>query len=244
MSAAKRKTRKAAPPPLDPSVREALEDRLGYRFSDPVWIERALTHASARSGPGSYERLEFLGDRVLGLVMAERLFFADRAAQEGALARRFNRLVDKTACAEAARRLALGPALIMDPSEEGDGGREKDSILGDAMEAVIAAVFVDGGLSKAKALIERAFPVAPEHVPDGRDPKTKLQEWAQARGYPTPRYQTLDREGPDHAPSFRMQVVIDGLGDWTGHGGSKQDGERAAAKAALGVLHARDKDAP
>ncbi|MGF1462317.1 MAG: ribonuclease III [Maricaulaceae bacterium] len=212
---------------------DALQIRIGQRFADPDLLARALTHASwgegRRASPHN-ERLEFLGDRVLGLLAAERLYREDPDAKEGDLARRLNSLVRKETCARAAQRAGLGEALRLSKSEVKTGGRDKPSILADACEAVIAALYLDGGLEAARGFFERfwAEEFAQEAV-GKKDPKTRLQEWAQARGLEPPRYAVLARSGPDHAPVFVIGVSVEGFASAQGEGGAKQDAERAAA---------------
>jgi ribonuclease-3 len=180
------------------------------------------------------QRLEFLGDRVLGLVIAEALLAQDAAAREGDLAPRLNALVRKETCAEVAAELDLGAGLRMGRSEMLTGGRRKTALLGDAMEAVIAAVYLDGGLEAARALILRAWGGRIAAAPAlGRDAKTSLQEWAQARGLPPPDYVDLDREGPDHAPRFSVAVRLGDGREALGRAASKRAAQQAAAEALL-----------
>jgi len=176
--------------------------RLGHSFSRPELILRALTHSSLSSPTrADNQRLEFLGDRVLGLVIAELLLEQDQDAPEGQLAPRFNALVRKETCAEVARSVDLGAVLKLGKSEMMTGGRRKDALLGDAMEAVIAAVYLDAGYDAVRGLIRRLWAGKADTVADdARDAKTALQEWAQAKGKGLPRYAELSREGPDHAP--------------------------------------------
>ncbi len=213
-----------------------LEHRIHYTFNDRELLERALTHASYGDGRGrgrDNQRLEFLGDRVLGLVAAERLM-ADYDDDEGALARRFNALVRKEACARAAQRADLGGPLRMARATEAAGGRDNVSILGDACEAVLAAVYLDGGLEAARAFFDRFWAEELPGVAEGRrDPKTQLQEWALARHAVNPTYRLIDREGPDHRPVFAVEVRVGDLEPERGEGGSKQSAERSAAKALL-----------
>lgn len=213
----------------------AFMDRLGHRFATPELLVRALTHSSLGSATRpDNQRLEFLGDRVLGLSMAEALFHADNRASEGQLAPRFNALVRKETCAAVARDIDLGAVLKLGRSEMMSGGRRKEALLGDAMEAVIAAVYLDGGFEVARALVLRLWAGRIQSVDsDARDPKTALQEWAQARGLPPPRYETLGREGPDHAPQFRIAVVLASGETEEAQAGSKRNAEQAAAKALL-----------
>lgn len=218
----------------------AFMDRLGHSFARPELLLRALTHSSIGSATRpDNQRLEFLGDRVLGLSMAEALFKADRAASEGQLAPRFNALVRKETCAAVAREIDLGAVLKLGRSEMMSGGRRKEALLGDAMEAVIAAVYLDAGFEVARALVLRLWGKRIDTVEDdARDAKTALQEWAQARGLPPPRYETLEREGPDHAPVFRIAVQLENGAIEEASAGSKRQAEQAAAKALLARLEA------
>lgn len=217
--------------------RGALEDRIGYKFADKALLERALTHISALSGgdrANSYQRLEFLGDHVLGLVVSDMLYAAFPKADEGELSRRLADLVRKESCAEVAKTMQLGPVLKLGSSESNAGGRLRATILGDACEALVGAVFLDGGYTAAEALVDRFWkkrmlkPLRPL-----RDPKTMLQEWAQARGLPTPAYQELARTGPHHKPKFSVAVSLPGRPPAEGVGASKRAAEQAAAAAML-----------
>jgi ribonuclease III len=218
--------------------RAALEERIGYKFADKTLLERALTHISALSGGNrgnSYQRLEFLGDHVLGLVISDMLYRAFPRANEGELSRRLSDLVRKETCADVARAMELGPALKLGSSENNAGGRLRTTILGDACEALVGAVYLDGGYAAADALVARFWkermlkPMRPL-----RDPKTMLQEWAQARGLPTPAYQELARTGPHHKPKFSVTVLLPGRPPAEGIGNSKRAAEQAAAAAMLG----------
>jgi ribonuclease III len=217
----------------------ALEDRIGYKFADKALLDRALTHISALSGGpqnrgGSYQRLEFLGDHVLGLVISDMLYRAFPMANEGELSRRLADLVRKETCAEVARTMDLGPALKLGNSESHAGGRLRTTILADVCEALVGAVFIDGGYKEADKVVERFWkarmlkPLRPL-----RDPKTMLQEWAQARGLPTPAYRELARTGPHHDPEFRVAVVLPDRPPAEGVGSSKRAAEQAAAAAML-----------
>ncbi len=215
-----------------------LQERLGHPFRDPGLLERALTHASVGDGArrtADNERLEFLGDRVLGLLTAERLLALDPGASEGDLAPRLNALVSRHACARVARRMGLGPALRLSGAETRTGGRDKDSILADACEAVMAALYQDGGLQAASAAF-RAFwqdEFAALDDPRPKDAKTRLQEWAQGRGRPLPAYSLVGRAGPDHAPVFTVEVAVEGCAPARGDGASRQLAEKAAAQALM-----------
>ena len=216
----------------------ALQGQLGWRFRDPDLLERALTHASAGEGARDAvdnERLEFLGDRVLGLVVAERLIAASPDASEGDMAPRLNLLVSRAACARVGRRIGLGPALRLSGAESKSGGRDKDSILAGACEAVIAAVYQDGGLDAARTMIETlwAEEFADLNAPRPKDVKTRLQEWAQGRGRPLPTYRVTARSGPEHAPRFTVEVSVQGVDAASGQGASRQAAEKAAADALL-----------
>ncbi|MDW4500518.1 ribonuclease III [Sulfitobacter sp. D35] len=213
----------------------AFETRLGHSFDRPELLNRAITHASMSSpARGDNQRLEFLGDRVLGLVMAEALLAQDRSASEGQLAPRFNALVRKETCADVAREIGLGAVMRLGRSEMLSGGRRKQALLGDGIEAVIAAVYVDAGFDAAKALILRLWGDRVTGVDaDARDAKTALQEWAQARGLPPPRYVETAREGPDHAPVFTLAAELETGESETATAGSKREAQQAAAKALL-----------
>jgi ribonuclease III len=215
-----------------------FEKRIGYRFRDPALLEQALTHISALTGArnrsGSYQRLEFLGDHVLGLVVSDMLFRAFPKADEGEMSRRLADLVRKEACADVGREIELGETIRLGASEANAGGRGRTAILADVCEALIGAIFVDGGYPAASALIERLWsarmrtPARPL-----RDSKTALQEWAQARGLPTPAYREVERKGPDHDPEFRVMVELPDLAPAEGLGRSKRAAEQAAAAAML-----------
>ncbi len=209
--------------------------RLGHSFTRTELLVRAVTHASiATPQRPDNQRLEFLGDRVLGLVISETLLKADKGASEGLLAPRYNALVRKEACAAVAREIGLGEVLKLGRSEMMSGGRRKEALLGDAMEAVIAAVYLDAGLDAARDVILRHWATRIASVKaDARDAKTALQEWAQARGLPPPSYGERDREGPDHQPVFTVEVTLTSGEREIAKAGSKRQAEQAAAKALL-----------
>lgn len=216
----------------------AFETRIGHEFARPELLVRALTHGSMSSPTrADNQRLEFLGDRVLGLVMATALLEADNDATEGQLAPRFNALVRKETCADVAREIDLGAVLKLGRSEMMSGGRRKQALLGDAMEAVIAAVYKDAGFDAAREMIlklwgKRIYTVEA----DARDAKTSLQEWAQARGLKPPRYVLLSRSGPDHAPVFNIAAELDNGMRAEASENSKRKAEQAAAKTLLSQL--------
>ncbi|HEX4041146.1 MAG TPA: ribonuclease III [Xanthobacteraceae bacterium] len=215
----------------------ALEDRIGYRFADAAMLESALTHISALKGgnrANSYQRLEFLGDHVLGLVISDMLYRAYPKADEGELSRRLADLVRKETCYEIAFAIELGAALRVGSSEANSGARSRVAILADVCEALIGAVYLDGGYKAAEGLVERLWAVRLKATaPPLRDPKTVLQEWAQARGLPTPAYREIERSGPDHNPEFRVAVHLPALPPAEGVGPSKRAAEQAAAAAML-----------
>ncbi len=218
------------------AIPTALEAVIGYRFNDTALLDHALTHVSATTGDraGSYQRLEFLGDHVLGLVISDMLFGTFPKADEGELSRRLADLVRRESCADVARAIDLGTALKLGASESNAGGRVRTAILADVCEALIGAVFLDGGYPAAVTMIDRLWgermraPVRPL-----RDPKTVLQEWAQARGLPTPVYREVGRTGPHHSPEFRVTVVLPNHEQVEGLGPSKRAAEQAAAAAML-----------
>ncbi|MDE4062979.1 MULTISPECIES: ribonuclease III [Rhodobacterales] len=213
----------------------AFEDRIGHSFARPELLLRALTHASVSSpNRKDNQRLEFLGDRVLGLVMSTALLEHDKTATEGQLAPRFNALVRKEACADVAREIDLGSVLKLGRSEMMSGGRRKEALLGDAMEAVIAAVYKDAGFEAAQEMILRLWGSRIGKVEDdARDPKTALQEYVQARRQNPPAYVQVAREGPDHQPIFTIAVRLDDGTEEQASAGSKRQAEQAAAKALL-----------
>jgi ribonuclease III len=230
---------------LNPESRNAalagLAEALGHQFSRRELLTEALTHPSAtkRRGAGrrGYERLEFLGDRVLGLVVAELLFRRFTTEAEGELTRRHTHLVRREALAEVARRVGLGPCLIVAPGEEASGVRDNPSVLADVCEALIAALYLDAGLAVATGFIERWWEPRLRALGEPpRDPKTALQEWAQARGLALPLYRTIATEGPAHQRQFTVTVEVAGRPPAMARGKSKRAAETAAAAALLAAL--------
>jgi ribonuclease-3 len=213
----------------------AFARRIGHEFAQPALLVRAVTHASLSSPTRpDNERLEFLGDRILGLVMAEALLKADPHASEGQLAPRFNAMVRKETNADVAREIGLGEVLKLGRSEMMSGGRRRDALLGDAMEAVIAAVYMDAGFDAARALVLRLWGARIGGVAqDARDAKSSLQEWAQGRGMAPPAYVELERSGPDHQPIFTVEVRLENGEAERAEAGSKRIAEQSAAKALL-----------
>jgi ribonuclease III len=244
-----------------------LEKAIGYTFKNRELFSHALTHASVRSGKQTSgktkadkankadpkrksgavtaeaahdnERLEFLGDRVLGLAIAELLWSTYPADSEGQLAKRFNGLVRGETCASIGRSIGLGPFLILSGSEADSGGRAKDTILADAVEALLGALFVEAGFDKAREIVRRLWLPLLDDMPEATtDPKSALQEWAQGQGLPLPRYAEVTRQGPDHAPHFVSEVRVPGHPPARGEGSSKRIAEQAAATAMLASANA------
>ncbi|MER2265850.1 ribonuclease III [Methylobacterium oxalidis] len=212
-----------------------LEERLGHAFADPELLTRALTHVSKATGrTGSYQRLEFLGDRVLGLAIADLLYRAFPEADEGELSRRLAGLVRRETCAAVATAWDVGPHLVLGPGEVMGGGRRNQTILADVCESILGAVFLDAGFERARDLVEAAFrPGEKTGAPRGRDAKSALQEWAMGRGLPIPVYEVVERSGPDHAPRFRIAVQVEGVEPGYGEGTSKRLAEQEAARSVL-----------
>lgn len=212
---------------------EALQGRIGCRFSNPSLIRTALTHSSV-GGAENYERLEFLGDRVLGLAMAHILYEAFPHESEGALARRLAALVQCATLARVARRIDLGAALSLSTQGHAAGGPDNENILADSLEALLGAVFLDADFSVCRVLIERLWKDEIDRLaPPPQDPKTALQEWAQGRGLPLPVYTLSAREGPDHAPFFTICVQVSGYPAQEGTGTSRRAAEKSAAESLL-----------
>jgi len=225
----------------DKSGRTLLDmaERLGHKFEKIGLLDRALTHPSISSNMNpDNQRLEFLGDRVLGLVIAEALIGRYPDEAEGVLAPRLNDLVRKETCAEVALAVGVDQALRLGKSESTTGGRRKKAILGDAMEAVIAAVFMDAGLDAAREMILRLWRERIEAQGDTppMDAKTALQEYAQGQGMKPPRYSTLNREGPDHAPVFTVGVTLENGATANAEAKSKRAAEQASAAKLLAMV--------
>ena len=212
-----------------------LADALGCQPRDLALYTRALTHGS--HSPDTYERLEFLGDRVLGLVMARWLYQAYPAEPEGQLSKRFNSLVTGAMCAQVGRAIGLPPHLRLGKQARDDGAADSDNVLGDVVEALIGALYLDHGFDAAAAFIRKYWSALVEgHATAPRHPKSALQEWAAANNRRAPTYTVTAREGPHHAPRFIVSVSLGPAGEATGEGASKQEAETAAAVALLGNL--------
>ena len=212
-----------------------LERRLGHVFADRALLERALTHASVGQGAADNERLEFLGDRVLALIVAEVLIERHPEADAGGLSKRLHVLVSRDACATVARDLGIGPALRLPGGETRRGAREQARFLADACEAVIAALYQEAGLAEAKRCVLALWSPLLEspHDERGANPKSRLQEWAVAAGRGAPVYRLVSRSGPDHAPVFTVEVEVAGSPPSRAEGASRQAAEKAAALALI-----------
>ena len=211
-----------------------LQALIGHEFADQDLLDRALTHSSVGNGGTKVrdnERLEFLGDRVLNLLAAEQLTEVRPTAQEGELSRCMNQLVNSHTCARISRAIGLREALRVDASASKVGARDSDRVLGDACEAVMAALYLDGGLETARTFFRRfwAEEFKDLDAPQSKDSKTLLQEWAMGRGLPAPDYVVVDSQGPSHAPIFTIEVRLPGYDAETAKGGSKREAEKAAA---------------
>jgi len=217
------------------SVTKFVEEKLGYRPRDGGMFERAFSHSSA--GPDSYERLEFLGDRVLGLVIARALYERYPNEPEGNLSRRYNALVARETCAEIALDLGLPPLIRLGKQAREDRANRSENVIGDVVEALIGALLLDAGLEAAEQFILRSWkPYLDEQVRPPQHPKSALQELAAARECRPPEYALIARTGAHHAPNFTVKVSVKGLGEATGEGTSKQDAETAAAEELLKQL--------
>ncbi|MEE8189293.1 MAG: ribonuclease III [Kiloniellales bacterium] len=231
-------------PENSPSAAAAWDElaaRLNHRFSEPRLLVEALTHPSAANqggaGEESYERLEFLGDRVLGLVVADLLLVRFPDEEEGALSKRLAELVRRETLAEVARSLGLERHLRLAKGEERSGERDNPALLADACEAVIGALYIDGGLEPARAFVEAHWiPYLEAASEPPSEPKTALQEWAQGRGLPLPKYREVARSGPDHEPLFTIEVRVEGQPPARGEGRSKRLAEQGAAERLLDSL--------
>ena len=219
------------------SINSELEQVIGYDFGDKALLATALTHASVQKQGADYERLEFLGDRVLGLVVADMLYRACPLEDEGGLAKRHTGMVQRAALVKVAEALHLGRFIKFSAGELRAGGDKKNAILGDAMEALIGAIYLDGGYKPAESFIVRFWVgmLLPETSPP-EDPKTALQEWAQGRGLPLPLYKIVSKSGAEHAPVFDVEVTVQGQTPMTGTATSKRDAEKEAARKMLETI--------
>jgi ribonuclease III len=219
--------------------RTTLEADIGYGFSDKSLLETALTHSSSGRDT-NYERLEFLGDRVLGLVVSEILYGRYAGETEGDLAKRLAALVQGSFLAKIAAKIKLGQFIEFSASEKQAGGDTNENILADAVEALIGAIYVDSGLEACRDFIIKHWGNAFDNIQKPpQHPKTELQEWAQSRGLPLPVYKITGQSGPDHAPIFDICLKVSGFEDLIAQGRSRQEGEKEAAKAFLRKLEKR-----
>ena len=239
----------AAPPPLAPALSHSDSElaawartRLEHEFADIGLLRRALTHSSAASAGGNYQRLEFLGDRVLGCAVAAWLY-ADHADAEGGLTARLHALVEGPANAVVARNLGVPERLIIEHNARAKGLHQSDNVLGDVAEAIVAALYLDAGWAVADVFVRREWA---QLLVDGPrlliDPKSRLQEWALKRRRGMPIYAVVDRQGPDHAPRFTIEASVRGEVTARGDGANKQEAEKAAATRLLDILTAEAPD--
>jgi ribonuclease-3 len=208
---------------------------LGHRFREPKLLQRAMTHASA--GKPDYERIEFLGDRVLGFIIASWLYEKLGDEAEGKLSRRFAELVSGETCAAVAREIGAAEHVILGNQARGDRAHQSDNVLGDVCEALIGALYLDGGIEPAAGFVRRVW--TPHMALDARapkHPKSALQEWANGRGLKSPIYEVVSRSGPQHAPVFRVRVTVRGVDPVEAEGSNKQEAETAAAQAMLDTV--------
>lgn len=221
-----------------------IEERLGYAFKNRDLLHQALVHRSyfhEADEARHNEPLEFLGDAVLGFLVAERIVRRRPELDEGPMTRLRAELVNTSSLAREAERLGLGEALLLGRGEERTGGRKKASLLADAFEAVVGAMFLDGGIRPVRRFVQHLFAAEIDHAGPGdagtgRDPKTELQEWLQARSLPLPRYKLIEQRGPDHAREFLVEVQVEGVPKGRGAGTSKKRAEQLAAQEALREL--------
>lgn len=221
------------PPPPEMTT---LQEILRHRFRDDALLTAAMTHASTGTG-NNYERLEFLGDRVLGLVMAELLYSLFPNEPEGHLAKRHAALVQGALLAVIAREINLGDSLILSEAERASGGADNENMLADGLEALIGALYLDAGLAPCQELIKRLWGDRVSILSNPpQDPKTALQEWAQGRGLPLPLYEVAERTGPDHAPAFTVRVTVQGFAPAAATGATRRAAEKESARILLEQL--------
>jgi ribonuclease III len=235
---ARKKRAKSSPKSASNAATSAIEARIGHTFADSALLVTAMTHVSAlkpsHKRGESYQRLEFLGDHVLGLIVSDMLYRSFPNADEGEMSKRLAELVRKESCADVAKSLGLADDIKLGAVGAGAGARLRKTVLGDVCEAVIGAVFLDGGYEAAKQFVETNWTDRMKKPRQPlRDPKTVLQEWAQGKGLPTPVYREVERTGPHHDPQFRVAVDLPGLAPAEGVGGSKRAAEKVAASVMI-----------
>lgn len=220
-----------------PELIAELEKKISHHFADPKLLRDALTHSSTGERH-NYERLEFLGDRVLGLVVARILYERFPHEKEGDLAKRLSSLVQGTWLAKIAHDIDLGKYMDFSEAERSAGGDDNDNLLADGIEALIGAIYLDSGLSTCEKLIEMLWGDSFETmIKPPQHPKTAVQEWAQGEALPLPIYEITGQSGPDHAPVFEITLTVKDHGSILATGASRQAAEKAAAKAFIGKLH-------
>lgn len=210
---------------------DALQQQIDHTFKDSALLETAMTHSST-GAKSNYERLEFLGDRVLGLAVSETLYAKFPDEPEGHLAKRLSALVQGTFLAQISREMEMGQYIIFSDAESASGGAENDNILADVFESMIGALYLDTNYETCRALIQKlwgdhfdSMKKPPQH------PKTRLQEWAQSQNLPLPHYKISDQSGPDHAPVFDISLTVKGYEEITVKGASRQEAEKLAASS-------------
>ena len=210
-----------------------LQDKIGYHFKDEHWLERAMTHSSTNDDY-NYQRLEFLGDRVLGLVIAHALFENFKGEREGGLAKRHTALIQGETCAVVGLENNLNDYIIMSESEEISGGRINENIIADIVESLLGAIYIDGGYDVAQKVILDLWGDTIYTLKKApQDPKTELQEWVQSKGQALPTYEIIDRSGPDHAPIFTIELCVMGQDPVQAEGSSRRQAEKMVAKKML-----------
>lgn len=215
---------------------QKLEEIIGYKFKDRHLLQRSLTHSSSNEDY-NYQRLEFLGDRVLGLVMAHALFTEFRGENEGGLAKRHTALVQGVTCSIIGQAHHIGDFIILSKSEKDSGVHLNDNIIADVVESLIGAIYIDGGYEIAQEVVLKLWGDNIKTLEDApQDPKTELQEWVQARGQALPKYDIIDKSGPDHAPEFHIQVSVEGEDPVISKGSSRRQAEKTAARKLLKIL--------
>jgi len=213
-----------------------LQNLIGYQFKDMHWLERAMTHSSTNEDY-NYQRLEFLGDRVLGLVIADALFQEFKGEREGGLAKRHTALIQGQTCAAVGLKHDLNEYIIMSDAEEESGGRVNENIIADIVESMLGAIYIDGGYDVAQKIILKLWGntiTTLEKAP--QDPKTELQEWVQARSLDLPAYEVIQKSGPDHAPIFTIELRVSGFKAIKAEGTSRRQAEKLVARKMLEVV--------
>jgi ribonuclease-3 len=224
----------SAQPRISTAQQLSLAEALGYEIKDRGLLRDALTHSSAGRQKEDYQRLEFLGDRILALVIAEELYRQNPNEREGTLSSRHSTLVRGESCARVGQKLGIGQFIIMGAGEQRKNLHANPSVVGDVVEALIAAIYLDGGLEEArKFVLANWAELIADRTQSDKDPKTRLQEWALGRGMPIPAYRVVSRDGPEHLPVFTAELMLPGRDAAVGSGSSKRAAEQAAANTFL-----------